>query len=532
MAKIRDRRKNILEDLEVTPRALLSVPAGSDGQLAPVTDVSGVNLMVRIGGVLVPAVDVAANAAKIDQTTSDIDMVVNSATGTSPPAGTIVRSQAEYAALGYDLKYPQDAIDILPIGLGHFIEVTLKAGNSLAKPDDTGFTGMSQSLQAKPFIQTTLRNYSDVNPDYVSAAIWFKGESKNILVSEIAGTFASTGDITAVGTSWVTDAYRGKLLLIKTGANAGSIVPVSNNTDTVIKTTPGYWSAGACTFEVYEPTSIWLDSTDGVNPDAYGIEIRPDCMAYICFGNIQFGTAALPSYGITGGTAPGQIRASVVTDSIIINNNTVWGPAIYGSSFKFNNCSIRVVSSTYAAFFLNAQDSAIWLTRCFVYGYPTGYSFTNSFFCGFYRGICINLDSTVVAPDTGWNKFVIFLSGSFLTVRKTIIQGNTVCGGIQINDIQSYQQSYMYSEVQINNCVTALDVAGAPALVLMGGTVSGSGNTNGWVLSRGSRVRSENPANVGATTEMTIDGIAHSYSEIPNKGDGIMERYGSSLEKI
>lgn len=243
----------------IAPKTLATVPVLPDGQIAAVTDQPGVNLMVRKGGVLVPAVD-----ARAISSLSDINMAVDYATGTSPPYGTMVRNQAEYDALGITLKYPQDALDILPPILNHRAVVALAAGNHYAKDASSGRgDGAVIDTFHMPITYGPSDHYPALilspTPAGITHGVRFVGSTTTIEAG-IAGTWTTgipgSNLFTRSSGTWVPDELKGKRLSITSGAGAGSIRVIISNTTNTLMVASNVTAGGAAVISTFSLASI------------------------------------------------------------------------------------------------------------------------------------------------------------------------------------------------------------------------------------------------------------------------------------
>jgi hypothetical protein len=280
------------DGLVATPSTLAGAEVLADGQLAPVTDQPGVNLYVRKGGVLVPAVTTAL------EVNSEINMTVDPSTGVSPPSGTVVHSQADYDALGAPLLYIQDAIDILPLVLNSNIRINLAAGEHLAK-SGAGGTGNQtrcciQLVRGAMSHKHGAYNSTLTSPSNQNAYLYITGTTSTVVYAEEAGT-TSGAELTRTSGSWTAGELRGKFVIIVTGAGAGLKYPIEENTTTMLRVAGAVFSpAGAVTFRIEEPAAVILPSSDGVTRNA-NPGLRFDGSPFSSAGHTKFLVVAVPN---------------------------------------------------------------------------------------------------------------------------------------------------------------------------------------------------------------------------------------------
>ena len=509
MARKIDRPKTFNAGAVVTPKPLATVPVLADGQVQTVTDVRGMPLFVRKGSQLVPATSVwAQNEA--------ILMTVDPVAGTSPPAGTVVTSQAEYTALGYDLKYPQDAIDILPPIYQKYVSVKLKAGVHLAKPNSYSPTSAA-ILVVHPKL-AAYRGIIDPGSISLSHDLVFYGESETTLDPAQAGTVSASHTVTRSSGVWTVDQHKGKFCLFVTGVNAGTKCVIVSNTVSALLLEGDSLTSGACTFSIVEPAAQLAGSSDGINPITLGIRVNP--LVGTTFGiylkNLQIGTLSFPSGSIT------------------IRNKAV----IY-----LKECCVRSVGASSAAV---VASGAITMAGCYWYmevssgfggTYADGasiisHSFVESKMTGPYGTIYVQsagVFSTwyttykAIAGHAASTPLLHFaIGGSFQPQGHFNIDGGGVAIGMKVGHGSDILSNFT---AQIDNCLTAYECRGALTVT----SASGSGNTNGFVLGNGGQIQVANPSGLGATNEIVIDGVTHPYTDLPSAGDYIEGQNGSKI---
>jgi hypothetical protein len=233
----------------------------------------------------------------------DVDYV----TGQSPPADTVVRTQAEYAALGFPLRFAQEVEEILPQNVDFSIIARVAAGEQYAKPDAAG--SYSAFMFRNPLWTSNRSQKYNNGLDRPTPGIRFVG-AITVLDAALAGVTSQVGDYTVftrdAGT-WAPDALRGKFVEIESGIGTGTKCLIRSNTDTVLTLAMRIVSVGACVVDTYESATTFVSSENGVDPTMYGFIGFGDgsnAQDPIEFENINFGKVSLPfSYSNLSGTA-------------------------------------------------------------------------------------------------------------------------------------------------------------------------------------------------------------------------------------
>jgi hypothetical protein len=497
-----DYRKRVFDDMELKPKTKALVPAGSDGQLAAVSDVAGKNLFIRKGSDLVPAVDVDSLVTNSEV----ITMQVNPATGTSPPVGTVVHNQAEYDALGYDLLYVQDAVDILPALLTFSVRAELAGGNHLPKPGSGGDVGFDMVFNlVNADVHHNGKTFStEASMNFSGGSIFFIGVDKTIIDAEQAGTSTSTTIVRTSGT-WTAHAHRGKFALILTGAGAGSRgLILDNDTTTLYMVYPAF-SSGSVTFEINEPAAE-LQSSGGYA----AIRIK-NASITVGFDSVRFGNSSTASKGleVSGGSL------YIDYSQLYLGNSASRGLNVrfygrYASTQSFYN----IVPSTNVR---TGYAGVANFTGCFLYGHSS--SLLQLVDGGRVGCTYLTIQGDGISPT----RLIELGNGVLWPLGALTLVGTTTDTGIYLPD--GAAGAVLGSGV-VGTCGNAFDIRGNFDCAL---SWSGSGNTIGWNITRGGVVVIESPASVAATTEISIDGITHPYSDIPNSGDGLEGQYGSRI---
>jgi len=283
MARVVDRREIAAKGLVADPYALGSVPASLDGQIVPVTDQPGVHLMVREGGVLKPAVEIAG----IKTSTKEMmTWIVDYATGVSPPDGTVITTQAEFNALGAPLKFVQDIERVRPFFIEHGLRVKVLAGDQWAMPGGyLTYSGGDRHaiFYAAPITQGRQR---PANRDTqlvwvaegaaVSNGILIYGELADVYTG-IAGTWSQNADLeytfTRSAGSWTPDELKGLFAEMQSGPKAGSRIPIVWN-DATSFTLPGIIGSGVGTVDIIQMATRLRGRTFAGDRTSYGILLQ------------------------------------------------------------------------------------------------------------------------------------------------------------------------------------------------------------------------------------------------------------------
>jgi hypothetical protein len=509
MSKVLDKRKHILADLELTPRVTSAVPAGSDGQVAQVTDKPGINLFVRKGGVLVPAVDTQArlyNAARLD-------IVVDPILGVRPANGTTITTQAEYAALGADLLYVQDVFRILPPYQGYYVHVLLKSGTHLGDPASLPFT-TNYVLLSVPESRGFWPQASEINgdsfpPDYDASnnrAIKFVGESNTVLEAVQDGVYGVSPTNTIirdVGT-WTDHEHQGKYALIKSGEGIGKKFLIDDNDTTTLYSCNSITESGDITFEIVEPSAVIDDSSAGINIANTG------GLTYM-FENIKFNFKMAPF--VVGGTSSFRdcLISTDVSTSALSNSKNKPGATTITNCWVSGCCNLCYGSYIFSeSVFINSQFGATSVLNIGEEAVP------------YFNGIVVR------AKDIGSlsvDELVRVSSPCNLSgTSGMILKGDTFCNGVCVipHSFVSFYTSFI-----VNNCAVAVKCDGTTVFFEF---VMGAGNTVGWDLLNGASIKVQDPASLVATTELSIDGVAYTYSaRLPAIGDGMTGVEGSTF---
>ncbi|MBD3268464.1 hypothetical protein GF373_17490 [bacterium] len=492
-------------------------------------------------------VDISLDVYSKTTTTTDINMVVDPVSGSSPPAGTIVRSQAEYDALGYNLLYVQDAIDILPSFIPNSIQVKLLPGTHLAKTDElhpfghcavhiTGLRGDNDSdlytFTGKTIYANTIDFYSD--------------ESDDIVVEAAQSGTASVNKVTRSSGTWTVDEHRGLFIKFTSGANNGKKYIIEQNTATELYVCGVDLTAGACNFQITRPGAEIVGSTDGVSGNAFTIVNIHEMDNYkVGFYNIAFGSNTFPN----GSFQAKDLNYLTIKNCYFKTNTDIF--------LRLENVSFSVDTSSFIGDATGMNNGLLLKSRpalqsYFIKSYVEGNKSAannNPFFRGlvnFYCGEVISVNGAtfrisgsgdsilvnVVGPYS--IQFATDSSASWGRRNRFIGEGNGI--GLQVDS------DFGKPNVTVNNSSGAqftfenldigIKVLSNCTCILEQSTISSSSVTEGWVLNSNAFVCALNLDDLTASTDISIDGIDVSYSEFSEDGDSIVGPYHSKIVKL
>lgn len=297
---------------DIAPDAPYGAPGASDGQAYTPTANYQLsqpvdngpwwgNLYRRDNSVL------GSEIAKSQQLTTKEDLTIQLdwATGTSPPVGTKVSTQAEVDAVG-TVKYLADVFRIIPNLIGHFIEVEVAAGTHYRDPSVTLFGGFHCWLTDSMMMAESAFTF-DTSKTWPYPCIIIQGEYSTY-DSGVAGTTTysnSETKFTRTSGTWTVNELRDKTIDIVSGSGAGTSGKILSNTATEAIFAGRLFSTGSCTVDVLDHASIF-DAKDGPTGTAASrfigsnVNRRLAGKVLTIFSQIQVGTVAEPLYW--GGT--------------------------------------------------------------------------------------------------------------------------------------------------------------------------------------------------------------------------------------
>lgn len=462
------------------------------------------------------------------ETRGSMAMTLTPSTGTSPPDGTIVTSQADYDALGYDLKYAQDVPEILPNIVNDNIIVDINGGTVLAKPNAQFYAPAFGSPALFFFngdINSHRRSLFTPNTEvfFRNTSLAFLGKGSTEIVSSSSGV-STTNTITDGSASWANDEHVGRFAEILTGPAAGEKRPIEANSATVLTVVgSGFSSAGSVTYRIVEPATVFLDSVDGVTPNGPGMRIvKIGEESFIIFDNIKFGSQALPIKNV-------QLRAEagariVFNDCMFVaKDSSNWWLRLTGlGGITFQNCSMRNESGRGIT---NAGATQIFFLNCLLCGKPG----SNKSFVEATNGAVIFFRNTSFKSlGTGTDLTHIQFAGTGrieLEDRIRIYGASGWKGVAAVNeDGAGGYITVVASEedLEIDSCDYAVFVD-TGFFISFQGDPTGIGNGTAWRLDDGATARCTDPTGLTAITDIELDGESLSYSEaVPTSGSVIV----------
>lgn len=528
-----DYNKYKLLDIEVSPKALASVPAGADGQIAVVTDQAGRHLYVRESGTLVPAIEAAQTSSDVMallSTQSSITMVVDYDNGESPPAGTIITSQDDYDNLGLTngLKYIQDALDMLPLYIEHQVKINLTDGTHYAKPGTGG--DFSMTLNVPSFLSRSYKFYFDQGPLY-TPGIWISG-SVTVEEESISGTLAAYSFTRSTGT-WTEDSLVGKRILITSGASAGTEFLICKNSATVAELCSRATSVGSCVANVIGLGAA-LISNDGDTSTWLGVQMSnlvASNVPLVLFDHVSLGTI---SDRLMTSTLSSSFAGFNSCD-IFVDGNLNFAYASFSSSVNVKSYFDCGVGSSISSVCLgyNGFSGCLFLSSA-----TTGTSLFSSYDHAAHT--VATFSDCVFRAMGSFSGYLLQVSDNIQTLLSvnTRLLGNNLCKGILLSQAFGYGSpkislitSSGYSP-SIANCTIAVEARGCVSPITVSSQFDASlstGNGVGFKLSQGSDLHVKNLSAIAATTEVEIDGEAIPYSEFANVGDCVIGIKGSKL---
>lgn len=464
-------------------------------------------------------------------TISDIVMAVDYVNGIVPPAGTIVRSQAEYDALGGSLKYLQDALNLLPLYLEHWVTINLVAGTHYAKPDTGG--SVSPAMLTMPVFLSRGANYrSGSYPTFPGIVI----EGQLTTEEEgVAGTLTNHTFVRSSGT-WVAGALIGKRLQLTSGASSGNELVIYDNTEDTVYFNKRMSAVGATVGNIVTLGSILLPNNGSKNTSrglalSGSVAVTGTSRQMLTFSHVEIGSAVCGLPNSLSGGASVNFRFS----KMFLQGTFVWGH--YGNSSQVMYDS--VIEYVGGGLFCQYAGQ-FYIYDTLMLGSPRT---SMGYLCGGDRPsasvdlLCSNLIIRVAPTYT--QTVIRMYSGAHLSFMSySRIIGNGQCVGIFVSPSTSHSHApkvtfykSAYDTPAIKDCLTAIAVSSLyEALYFDLLDVSEStGNTNGYVVSGGAKVMLYNPSCLSATNEITLDGEVFAYSDLEEVGDVIVGRYGSSV---
>jgi hypothetical protein len=445
-------------------------------------------------------------------------MVVDPVAGVTPPAGTIVTTQAEYDVLGSALRYAQDALDILPPVLGDYVKVRLMAGEHWADVTTQCClysAGRMFDLGGKSRIVT-----DPVLGSIGRSRILFYGDT-SIYTASQAGTYTAPRSISCPTGTWSVNELQNKWVYFLTGTLAGSRLPIRNNTATTIELAATI-SSGSGTFEIRQMDSYLVPTTTGTNTvNTLILSGLPGSNAlwyYFIDMNIHKSSkkTTLQSWDYTG--------LQFVRCAIYGGSTTTYG-AILRTTIGMQGCHL-IIDTAYPFGFWSGSAS---LFQCMIRGKTTN----RNGFLWVTDNAQLFLQDCVFEPlDGTYTQFMLHNEIGYVNLRSgCLFDGLGTAKGVLAGS-DSYGTTIVVVEASpltINNCVTAVS-ARLGGKVSNRMTIAGSGNTTIFELLYGGEVEwKRTNITITGTTFAMIDGQSFASSDFAGDGDKIEGPGGSTM---
>jgi hypothetical protein len=465
-------------------------------------------------------------------TRGSIQMIIDPTNGQSPPSGTVVTVQPEYNALGYDLKYLQDAFDILPYFVEHNIRIMMKSGTHLAKPNSgRWWSGVFEGFVYVPPIRASVKKaYFDYNPEPPAsfyAGIDIYGEGETEIESSQSGTiYYNEHRITRDSGTWTVDEHKGRFVEILTGVTAGEKYIIVGNSTTELEIGDlCRESTGAVTFKIIENDTTCLSSLNGATGIQVGMIAEGDVSEVpISFKNLNFGNSTVNFGSMVIGTH------SIAFDRCnILSSGYIYVGSSRGKPKSYLETIDSVIEFTAESLGIYVERGGhLWENASYIRGKAED-SINGALIHAELGGV-LDLNSTVIEPDNSYTRSCIRIYGGGVRVdHKMRIYGNGSCTGIWMRDT-THPCSFEDLQGVITDCAIAVHLYSVGRININTNFYDGStGNTIGWKLENGSQLVINNPQEIEATTDLDIDGDTGSYSLLSNIGDMVIGQYGSSI---
>jgi hypothetical protein len=479
--------------------------------------------------------DTGGGTVAPETTTETITMAVDYSGGTSPAPGTIVTTQAEYTALGADLKYVQDVFDILPKYLAADVIVVVSDGNHYAKPGNRQFIDMPP-IQRYPKLTQEFLNY---NGQYTKRpSIVFQNGNQTVFEAAQGGTVStdSYGSliVTRDSGTWTPYVLENKLIKFTSGANSGRFAVVGTNDATTITLLSSFTIAnGAGNFEIIEAGAIFLPQYDGI----FG---APDDQDFILTSGIELTTLGV-SWGSpsaffdTFRVKEGQVN--FLLGSIFANTVRYGSPgitefpgdkiAVYlqlmtvkGNGYLHDGAEIRHDGAAYAG------SGGGLFRRGFIQEGGTCVNLSASYTLdtvGFFFGVngCYNLEAGVCTFDSRNKSSSNHLFG----------KGAASIQAFNVGSGDGYSKTAIFinaiTPFVIHDAAVGINVFGGEKYKI---SVNGENVTLPWKIQKGSNVISPTITAFDPTaTPIEIDGESYDMPLISNNGWEVVGIGGSRL---
>jgi hypothetical protein len=462
-----------------------------------------------------------------------IRMRVDSVAGVSPPVGTLVTTQAEYDALGADLLYVQDSMDILPPILGGGVVVTLAAGTHIEKPEAiapsvSGLLIIANKTFTPYHVFSDAPEFATPGIEFSQASIIFIGDGTTIQEASQTGTSYFHSVVRDTGT-WTVDEHRGHF--VNNISSGERRVIQSNTTDTLmLGGEPLLYDGSACTFQIETPAAIMLSSPDGVYSDVGGILIYGASGANVKFFNIQYGTPAIRGPILQSGGI--QL---IMEESVWFGAGSTLNPAIRGRCGLFEHAYFEksyLDVSAFSGLGCPCLSSCLFRTGVttlhqsviYMYFIETGLTIREG------GELDLSWSSIINNPSLSDIPIILVEVGGVLcsNIGGAIIEGGGQGVGISISS-GVCSRGASAGGLSVNNCNIAVDVYGGG---IFEGQINGADNDTAWRITGSALVTSPFGVDLFAlTNEIDIDGEVLPYTDVPNVGDWIQGQSGSRFSR-
>lgn len=303
-------------------------------------------------------------------------------------------------------------------------------------------------------------------------------------------------EVTDTGQAWTTNELRGKYLFI-----GGLYHPIISNTATIITIPTNTVQSGAY--------SIW----------DIGTQIDTETAAIGTLAGTQVGRVAIQNIETGAG--------SILTLSTMYLNMDGLASGVCAIATRLASAAIENVSMVRSAVSVTltglsvSAAKQISMTRCYI-SFPStlGNAITSSTRHDFLRILNTYIRNGAVGISAAaGSSFTSLFNNTFDSIALAVnAPSNTVIGLLAGNRFTSctnaitigsastagFSQLTASSTVYFTGCTTILTASSGSLCALA--TASGTGNTNGIVLTKGARCQIGNTATLGASTELSVDG--------------------------
>lgn len=458
-------------------------------------------------------------------TQEDMTWTVDYATGTSPPDGTVVTTQAEFTALGAPLKYVQDVARIRPMYIDHVVDVQILAGDQYARPGTLSPLGAILYDYAPLFVSHVSPGFKIGAPfPYSFPGIYFTGATTDLDAS-VAGTLiVGDGESTfqrSAG-SWTLGALAGKRIEVLSGVGAGTKALIIDNTlDTLTLQTEASGSSGAATIRTYEHATTLIPRQDSGGPIALhsmlvgNLVSNPSWVPYN-FVDLQITRPTDFSFIGVSNHQTGYYYCDVHSVSIDFTGIC---------RTTFNGCLVNLITFGTGAITMASTTSEYTIANTLITG---GNALGN--LLKIQDKPIVNMQNSRITPAGTFTGFAAqLLNGAVVDceVGATRIEGNGSCSGASLADTGGTNILDDSGFFIIDNCAVALQVDKG---VLKIEGFRGSGNTTVFKIQNGADVAFLRSGHTCTGTNFAdIDGTLYAETNWTTAGDEVVGTAGARL---